>query len=154
MSDQKQTNANAPEGSRCAAGRGPLPACAPLAVPYVPMQQDNAPRYCRGDALAQGTLFPELDLPFHLQVKGQPVEQTPESELQALCFVLGELGLYLDTHPEDQEAFAVFQRYAKLEQEGRERYEAQYGPLTQKATARSERYTWVNDPWPWNKKGE
>ena len=141
-----QTNQN----RRCERGEGPLPSCAPLAAPYVPVQEQGE-RYCRGDALAQGTLFPELDLPFHLAVKGQSVEQTPLSELQALCFVLSELGLYLDTHPEDREAFALFQRYAALEQEGRKRYEAQYGPLTQTAAALSESYTWVHDPWPWNR---
>ena len=150
MSEQKPS----PAPDRCALGKGPLPPCAPLAVPYVALQQENPTRYCQGDALAQGTLFPELDLPFHLQVKGRSVEKTPLSELQALCFLLVELGLYLDTHPEDQEAFAVYQRYAKLEEEGRRRYEAQYGPLTQKAAAVDGSYTWVNGPWPWTRKGE
>lgn len=146
-----QTNTNQQTVSRCESGKGPLPDCAPLAVPYVPMQQQGQ-RYCRADAFAQGTLFPELNLPFHLQVKGRPVEQTPLTQLQALCFVLTELGLYLDTHPEDQEAFALFQRYAQLEEEGRKRYEAQFGPLTQTAAALGDSYSWVHDPWPWNKK--
>jgi spore coat protein JB len=74
----------------------------------------------------------------------------PLAELQALEFVVLELGLYLDTHQGDQEAFELFQQYAALEKEGRARYEAMYGPLTQAATAAGESYTWLKDPWPWN----
>ena len=74
----------------------------------------------------------------------------PLAELQALEFVLVELGMYLDTHQGDKEAFALFQKYADIEKEGRERYEAMYGPLTQAAAANSDNYTWLADPWPWN----
>ena len=139
------------QAAGCENGKGQLPGCAPLANPYVPGQEWGQ-RYCRADALAQGTLFPELNLPFHLAVQGNAVPKTPLSELQALCFVINELGLYLDTHPEDTEAFQLYQRYAELEKEGRKRYEAQFGPLTQKATAADSRYSWVDNPWPWSGK--
>ena len=137
--------------NRC---RGRLNECGSLAVPYTAVQGENPELYTQEEALAQGTLFPCLNLPFHLKVNGSPVPETPLSQLQALSFVRSELGLYLDTHPEDQEAFEVYQRYAKLEEEGRRRYEAQYGPLTQKAAAMDGSYTWVNGPWPWTRKGE
>lgn len=137
---------------RCDACEGTLPRCAPLAVPFVPFQQEGDERYNRADALAQGTLFPGLNLPFRLAIKGEPVERTPLSELQALGFVLTDLGLYLDTHPDDQEAFQLFQRYAALEKEGRQRYEEQYGPLQQNSAALDNEYTWIRDPWPWNYK--
>ncbi len=134
----------------CPEGCGTLPECAPLSVPFVPFQQEGEKKYGKTDALAQGTLFPGLNLPFHLQVKGEPVPKTPLSELQALSFVLTELGLYLDTHPEDKEAFQLFQKYAALEKEGRIRYEEQYGPLQQVSAAMDDHYTWICDPWPWN----
>ena len=44
---------------------GRLPACAPLANPYVPFQNENPPKYEARKALIRGTLFPGLDLPFH-----------------------------------------------------------------------------------------
>ena len=78
------------------------------------------------------------------------VYATPLSELQALGFVLTELGLYLDTHPNDAEAFQLFQKYAALEKEGRIRYEEQCGPLQQTSAAMDDRYTWTGNPWPWN----
>lgn len=137
-------------GTGCGDACGVLPPCAPLSVPYVPFQQKGAKKYNQSDALENGTLFPGLNLPFHMKATAGKVRQTPLTELQALEFVLVELGLYLDTHKDDQEAFQLFQQYAALEKEGRARYEALYGPITQNAAADSKSYNWLCDPWPWN----
>lgn len=134
----------------CGDANGTLPACAPLAVPYVPFQQTGAKKYDHNEALENGTLFPGLNLPFHLKADAAQVPMTPLAELQALEFVLVELGLYLDTHQEDAEAMELFRQYSALEKAGRERYEAKYGPVTQPATAQSKTWSWIKDPWPWN----
>ena len=84
----------------CSDAQGTLPACAPLANPYVPFQNDNPERYAAGRALMKGTLFPGLDLPYR---GAQSVEPRSEEEmqrlqeLQAANFAITELGLYLDT---------------------------------------------------------
>lgn len=139
----------------CPDACGPLPPCAPLAVPYVPFQQKNPQRYNQTDALNNGTLFPGLNLPFHLKVDAANVVNGPLAELQALEFVLAELGLYLDTHQNDEEAFALFRQYAALEKEGREKYESMYGPLTLSGAAAHDTFAgWLQGPWPWEyKKG-
>lgn len=136
-------------GSQCPDTSGILPECAPLAVPYVPVQQTNARRYEQMEALSEGTLFPGLDLPFHLARNGRPVKRCPRTELMALCFVVHELGLYLDTHPNDMEAFALFQKYNKLLQTARKTYTEKIGPLVATDAAMDDSYTWVNAPWPW-----
>lgn len=141
--DQNRPSAVCPDGS------GTMPSCAPLAVPYVPFQQKNPKKYDKTAALSNGTLFPGLNLPFHLKTEAISVGNAPLAELQALCFVIAELGLYLDTHCDDAEAFALFQEYVALERDGRKRYEALFGPITQAAAADSSCYTWLNDPWPW-----
>lgn len=133
----------------CEDGFGMLPSCAPLANPYVPMQPDNPKTYPAKKGVVRGTLFPGLDLPFMGMVNSTELSDTHLHELQALSFAIVELGEYLDTHPEDQEAFSLFQSYAALYQKGREEYEAMHGPLTQRASAAGEQYTWLNDPWPW-----
>ena len=133
----------------CPDNCGSMPGCAPLAVPYVPFQQTDPKRYERMEALSEGTLFPGLNLPFHLMKNGREVVRTPRTELQALAFIIQELGLYLDTHPNDSEAFALFQNYVELEKTAREKYVEQHGPLTQNDAALSSTYTWVNGPWPW-----
>ena len=133
----------------CGDGQGTLPSCAPLAVPYVPFQQPGSQTYTQEKALANGTLFPGLNLPFQIKQVAATPAQTGALELQALNFVLLELGLYLDTHPEDKEAFDLFREYGRLARDGRRRYEAAYGPITQQAAAMQDQYTWINDPWPW-----
>ena len=129
---------------------GRLPAMAPLANPYVPFQLSNPPVYESRKALVRGTLFPGLDLPFMGMVNNKEKPITPLTELQTMAFAIQELALYLDTHQGDREAFELFQKYAALEQEGRARYEAMCGPLTHRAVAESEAFTWLADPWPWN----
>lgn len=134
----------------CADHSGTMPSCAPLAVPYVPFQQTGSQKYNQNDALNNGTLFQGLNLPFKAKINARNVVDGPLAELQALEFVLVELGLYLDTHQDDKEALMLFQKYAAMEREGRKRYEAMHGPLTQSAAANYEGYSWLNDPWPWN----
>ncbi len=135
----------------CADHCGTLPECAPLAVPYVPFQQTGSKRYTQQEALNNGTLFPGLNLPFHLKADARNVVNSPLAELQALEFVLVELGLYLDTHSGDAEAFELYKQYAALEKEAREKYEAANGPLFQRSTANSKTWNaWLSDPWPWN----
>ena len=135
----------------CPDASGTMPACAPLAVPYVPFQQTGARRYAQQDALRSGTLFPGLNLPFYLKPDGAALPAGPLAELQALEFVLVELGLYLDTHQGDAEAFALYKQYAALEQEARTKYESEHGPLFQSAAANGKDWSgWLGDPWPWN----
>ena len=135
----------------CADSCGTLPECAPLAVPYVPFQQMNPQKYNQSEALDNGTLFPGLNLPFHMKSGTPAAVKGPLGELQALEFVLLELGLYLDTHQEDAEAMELYRQYAAMEQQARTTYEAMHGPITQFATAGSKNWNaWLKDPWPWN----
>ena len=86
---------------------------------------------------------------FGLKVNAPQLADTHLNQLRALDFVIQELSLYLDTHPNDSEAFALFQNYVELEKTAREKYVEQHGPLTQNDAALSSTYTWVNGPWPW-----
>ena len=134
----------------CPDNYGALPSCASLAVAYVPFQQYNAKKYTQSDALSNGTLFPGLNLPFHLMVEGSTLPATPLVELQALEFVMLELGLYLDTHPEDREAAELFQQFTAMERTARSEYETKFGPLTKGSAVVNGSFRWLQDPWPWN----
>lgn len=129
---------------------GTMPSCAGLAVPYVPFQQNNPKKYSQTEALSNGTLFPSLNLPFHLKVDGSSLPATPMSELQALEFVIVELMQYLDTHPEDTEAFTMFKQYAAMEKAAKQAYESKFGPLTHSGVGSFDRFRWLQEPWPWN----
>ena len=125
---------NAAAENECPEGKGQLPGrCAAMAFPFVAMQGQ--------------------DLPFHKELKSRvPAANTALSELMALDFAIDELGLYLVTHAEDQEVLALYWEFIRLAQEGRARYEAQYGPLTQ-TTVTEGGYRWLKDPWPWDEGG-
>ena len=146
---------NTNQSTACATGSGSLPGlCAPLAFPYIPMQEKNPVRYGRMEALQTGTLFPGLDLPFKAAIQANSkLNNTALVELMALDFAIDELGLYLTTHPEDQEALQLYLSYIKLAQEGREKYQKLYGPLLQTDLTPDQGFVWLNDPWPWEKGG-
>lgn len=141
--------------SACGAGNGTLPgACAPLAFPYVPMQENNPVRFSRMEALQTGTLFPGLDLPFKAAIQARTkLANTALVELMALDFAIDELGLYLTTHSKDQEALQLYWSYINLAKEGREKYQKQYGPLLQTDLTPDQGYAWLKDPWPWDEGG-
>ena len=134
----------------CPDNYGTMPSCAGLAVPYVPFQQTGAKKYSQSDALSNGTLFPGLNLPFHLKAAGSTLPSTPLVELQALEFVVLELGTYLDTHPDDTEAFELLTQYSAMEQSAKAAYEAKYGPITKTSASEGSSYRWLQEPWPWN----
>lgn len=125
---------------------------APLAMSYVPMQTAASPAYDPAQALARGTLFPGLDLPF-MNLVNDDVPDLPMAELMAIQFVVDELELYLDTHPTDQEAFEVYQSFLALRKEAHERYVARYGVIRQSDQLGAEEYSWLRDPWPWDYPG-
>jgi len=129
-------------------GEGRLPAIAPLANGYVPFQMENPPQYEPRKALVRGTLFPGLDLPFMGMVNKNERPVTPLSELQAMGFAIQELALYLDTHRDDQEAFALYRQFQMLYDKAKDIYEKEYGPLTHKSAV-GDCYRWLCDPWPW-----
>ena len=136
--------------SSCPDANGTLPSCAGLAVPYVPFQQNNPQKYAQSEALSNGTLFPGLNLPFHLAVDGSTLPSTPLAELQALEFVVLELNIYLDTHKDDTEAFNLLNQFSAMEKADKAAYESKYGPITMQSSATGDSYQWLSDPWPWN----
>ena len=74
-------------------------------------------------------------------------------ELMAIDFAIQELGLFLTTHPDDQEALQLYWSYLQLAKEGRERYQRKYGPLTQSDPTPETGFAWLRDPWPWDAAG-
>ena len=145
---------NRPAAS-CGTEAGSLPGvCAPMVFPYVPVQGNNPVRFSRMEALQTGTLFPGLDLPFKkaMQAKNK-LANTALVELMALDFAIDELGLYLVTHSDDQEALQLYWSYIKLAEEGRKKYQQMYGPLLQTDLTPEDGFAWLKGPWPWEKGG-
>lgn len=71
-------------------------------------------------------------------------------EIGMIDFVIVEMTLYLDTHPDDAEAIDYFNYYAKLKNRLMKEYAEKYAPLTL-ATAdnSSKSWDWVLQEPPW-----
>lgn len=132
---------------------GRLPAVAPLANPYIPFQMEDSPQYAPDLALIRGTLYPGLDLPFKGMVNRKPLQDNPVTRLQVLAFAIQELALYLDTHPDDNEALMLYREYQKLYAHTEEAYRQQHGETTHFQEEHGPRYHWLEDPWPWEYHG-
>ena len=137
---------NQPE---CGEGCGHLPSNAPLANPYVPFQEENAQTYQSATGLVRGTMFPGLDLPFMNMVNQSELSNTMQHQLQALNFAVSELGLYLDTHPTDQDALDLFNQYSEMYEDVLQKFEEAKGPTMQMRAGMSGSYRWTEGPWPW-----
>ena len=132
--------------------RGSLPDRYPLATALTPFQDSADPVFENYEALSRGTLFPGLELPF-MDIVNTGLPESPLTELMAIDFVCGELSLYLDTHQEDREAFALLQTVLAMQAEARKRFAEICGPVLKSDLLGAERYTWLRDPWPWDYAG-
>lgn len=75
---------------------------------------------------------------------------TMMEELQAVDFVLLELTLYLDTHPNDYQAIEQFNQYSQSRQQLKQMFDQQFGPLQQYGNSYSGYpWNWDDAPWPW-----
>ena len=68
-------------------------------------------------------------------------------KLSSVSFAMFELRLFLDTHPDSTEAMAKFDELYNIYRPLREKYEAEYGPLTSKDSPSP--VQWIKGPWPW-----
>ena len=74
------------------------------------------------------------------------------SKIKKYDFALKELDLYLDTHPSCRRGLAMFRRYKELRENALEEYTRRFGPITPEQVNNGERWTWVDDPWPWERR--
>ena len=70
-------------------------------------------------------------------------------EIKSLQFAIIELGLYLDTHPEDERALCLHRKYARELKELKDKYQKAYGPLT--INFPCNKWRWIEEPWPWER---
>ena len=136
---------------------GELPENAPLAMAYVPMQPTGACRYEERTALIKGTLYQALDLPYRGMTNMRPLPETPLYNLMAASFAVDDLGLYLNTHPDDEQAIALFNQLVEREEKAAQCYEQKHGPIQKASPVSGDTFEWNDNPWPWeyaaNKEG-
>ena len=70
-------------------------------------------------------------------------------QIKCLNFAVIELGLYLDTHPEDQKALCMHREYCKQLKDLKDKYQKMYGPLS--IYYPCNKWRWLEEPWPWER---
>jgi len=121
--------------------------------------------YEQKDAFKQGTIFPDLDKPFYITAQGDTEDslQVPELgseeemllKIQQISFVLDDLRLYLDMHPEEKEGLSLMKSYSVKRKNLLSNFAEQFYPLTPDCvTAVFDRNTdsvcfWQRNPLPW-----
>ena len=141
-----------------------------LAIASVPFQQWKEV-YEEAEAFYRGTIFPELDKPFF--VTENELEKKKECscgcmdensvtanlrQIQKIGFFCDDLRLYLDTHPEDQQALSMFKDVLKRKKILMKEFALSHYPLTVDCIAdiyeqnpESTCYCWKEGMIPWEK---
>lgn len=67
-------------------------------------------------------------------------------------FVLYELALFLDTHPESKKAMELMSEYRKMRSDLVGEYESRFGSYieTLSDVPEADRWKWIDGPWPWD----
>ena len=68
-------------------------------------------------------------------------------KIKCYRFAIIELGLYLDTHPDDEKAICLHKEYANRFRDLDEKYQKVYGPLS--IMYPCNKWRWLEEPWPW-----
>ena len=87
-----------------------------------------------------------------MQVAPKPMSREQLlNRINQVSFAVNEMTLFLDTHPDCEEALAYFEEKSALRNEALEEYAKRFGPLTIDTAndTCSRSFEWVNQPWPW-----
>ena len=69
------------------------------------------------------------------------------NDIKCLAFAIQELALYLDTHPNDEKALCLHNKYCREYRELTDKYQKIYGPLS--INYPCNKWRWLEEPWPW-----
>lgn len=107
------------------------------------------------EGLIRGNLFANLYDPYK-NYKIQKLNPKTESsalknQWQQYNFALTDLSLYLDLHPDDQNALALYNQYNQILKQIEEKYNSMYPPLSQNSIyiTKNNNWNWLTASWPW-----
>lgn len=134
-----------------------------LAIPFNPIQQWDGQQYEPAQALKVGTIFPNLNKPF-FAAESLPGESVPNAagrdtaqknqeqqerenlmaKIQAVSFVLDDLALYLDTHPNESAPAEMRNNLIQERKKLLQDFSTRFYPLTRDCIG-----FWTEGPMPW-----
>lgn len=72
-------------------------------------------------------------------------------KIQAYSFSVLETALYLDGHPDNEQALEHYETSRNSLRQALAEYETEYGPITMFNNDISGGWKWISEPWPWQK---
>ncbi len=82
-------------------------------------------------------------------MKNLNAQQSLLRRLQIQGFALDDVKLFLDTHPDNQLALDYYNKYQAMRDQTYKEYTDTYGPMSAERANVTDRWTWVDTPWPW-----
>ena len=76
-------------------------------------------------------------------------EEQMLKDISVLNFVLVDLMLFLDTHPEDRGALEYYNHYLPIKEEMCREFASDFYPLTREMADSNGSFRWQNAPLPW-----
>ncbi len=71
------------------------------------------------------------------------------NDIGIVDFTLVDLMLFLDTHPDNQEAIEYFNYYSRIKAKMMQEYSTTFEPLTKEYAAVNNKWKWNSGPLPW-----
>ena len=76
-------------------------------------------------------------------------------QIYLYSFAVDDAKLFLDTHPEDEDALTYFYECSRMRNQALKEYAKNFGPLTIDTVTDScsDNWDWIDSPWPWQEGG-
>lgn len=71
------------------------------------------------------------------------------NRLTAISFAMDDAVLFLDTHPDCQEALDYYHKCREMRKEVLHTYETKFGPISKYNVHGRDCWKWLESPWPW-----
>ena len=117
--------------------------------------QSNEYLFDAYNGFIRGNLFKKSYDPY---LRQEPYDVKPMNEqaelltnIDALCFAMTDLNLYLDIYSDDTNMISLFNQYRIQKENLTKEYESKYGPITLNSDSlNSYPWAWDDMPWPWD----
>ena len=129
-----------------------------LAIASVPVQEWDRV-YTPEKSLCEGTIFPNLNLPFYKADDGGScmTETDPAArdlfQISCIGFMINDLTLYLDTHPDCPKGQSLYRKLLQERLNQLSEFAHSHYPLTQSSivtgNCAEQKYCWDEGPAPW-----
>lgn len=112
----------------------------------------NTSLYSLDEGFLKGNMFKNLYDPYkNYEVKKlipKSEKELLEYNIYKLCFAINDLNLYLDINPQDKEMYDLFKKYIEEYKKDLHEYETKFQVINLDDDVLG-KYTWINNPWPW-----